>query len=169
VDLQEWRVGEKKLKRFTFSIFNQLSKLNPNVLVLHDIGFLRFEEGSVKAIYLVCYYAHEGNPGFVKFVKINPTEFVIDSYYHTISKILEVRYSKEYNIIAEYVNYVEYDKQVYLKLVDGVKKSQYVIDKKAKKEFPEFRKEIAEYIETDTNEFNYFVKDDNDSVYLQVK
>ena len=160
------------MKRFTFDIFSKLSKQVESIragLTVQGIGFLRFDQGVVTSIYLVCHYANDIMPGFVKFIKTHGDGFMVNSFYHTISKILEVRYDVNHNVIAEYVNYKDGDKQVYLKLIDGVKADEYTIDKKEKKEFPEFRKEIAEYTESDTNEFSYFVKAGKETVYLQVK
>ena len=155
------------MKRFTYKVYGQLSDDLPFVRSVWDKGFLRFNNGLVDSVYFVCTYK-DGNLGFVKFDVVKG-RLTLNSFYHTVSKILEVRYDAKHNVIAEYVNYKDGDRQTYLKLIDGVKADEYTIDTKEKKEFPEFRKEIAEFIESDSNEFSYFVKAGKDTVYLQVK
>jgi len=155
------------MKRFTYKVYSQIPDDLPFVRSVWDKGFLRFTDGIVDAVYFVCTY-RDGNLGFVKFDVING-KLTLNSFYHTVSKILEVRYDAQHNVIAEYVNYKDGDKQVYLKLIDGVKADEYTIDTQEKKEFPEFRKDIVEYIETDANEFCYFTKEGKETIYLQVK
>ena len=152
------------MKRFTYKIYSQVPDDLPFVRSVWDKGFLRLDNGVVDSVYFICTYL-DGNLGFVKFDVIN-RKLTLNSFYHTVSKILEVRYDVKHNVIAEYVNYKDGDKQVYLKLVDGVKADEYTIDTKEKKAFTQ---DIAEYVETDTNEFHYFTKTGKEMVYLQVK
>ena len=168
------RMEKGWMKRFKFNIYRKLidiarDELAVGIRNIFDIGFLRIDtkKNAVDSIYLYCKYV--GNQeGFIKF-DVRLDDWIVNSYYVTINNHLEYRYDITGKPICEYLNYNTKDEMIYIKLVDGIAKDEYRIDKSKKVKMAKYLELAKDFVEGDIEEFAYFTKLHGSKIYLNVK
>ena len=161
------------MKRFKFDIFKQLvseAKYKCDLIKqVFDIGFMQFEGEQLKAVYLQI-MVQGLYTGFARF-EVEEKSINLESIYITDSETEETRYDLAGEPIAKYYT-VEMPGELiitkqYINSGDAEEKDneQYIIRMEDIAKFPQLQSEIALFVESDTLDYKYFKKKNNEQLF----